>query len=165
MWLPITSESSWWQSARDDRPGRPYSRSLCFSGVPNSSFTQTRRAGPKQSATPSGMASTPQIDKSPFKRDMTPSINPFDQNCADRLECKEEVTDHREQPRDPLPDSQPGHFEGVGHETRARSTRPGKILTSGFVRSRPLVRPGNHSGNRFRHARSAEEQAALAPFS
>ena len=35
------------------------------------------RAGPKQIATPTGMAITPQIDKSPFKRDkrlfMTPA--------------------------------------------------------------------------------------------
>ncbi len=40
-----------------------------FSSPPSSALSQTKRAGPKQIATPMGMAITPQMDKSPFKRD------------------------------------------------------------------------------------------------
>src|SRR5436190_15316708 len=66
-----------------------YLRSLSFSEAPNSCLSQTSSAGPKQSTTPVGMASTPQIDKSPFNRDMTLSIKSSGKNCRRWIECKE----------------------------------------------------------------------------
>jgi hypothetical protein len=39
-----------------------------------SAFNQVTRAGPKQIATPTGIAITPQMDKSPFKKDKIVSI-------------------------------------------------------------------------------------------
>jgi len=53
---------------------RIYRLSPSFSGALISAFNQVARAGPKQIATPTGIAITPQIDRSPFKKDKSASM-------------------------------------------------------------------------------------------